>query len=91
MRHYFTPQFEKSYRKLSSDQQELVDSAIENLLAYFSQRKDLPKGLGLKRLTKRYWEIRSSLDMRIIFEAEDPIGFLLVGNHDDIRRFIKQK
>lgn len=91
MRHYFAPQFEKSYRKLSNHQQELVDRAIESLLAYFNQRKDLPKGLGLKRLTKRYWEIRSSLDMRIIFEAENPIGFLLAGNHDDICRFIKQK
>lgn len=89
MRHYFAPQFEKSYRKLPKNQQELVDNAVEALLTYLSEKKDLPKGLGLKRLTKRYWEIRSSLDLRIVFELDNPIGFLLVGNHDDIRRFIK--
>ncbi len=90
MRHYFAPQFERLYRKLPQKEQENVDLSIEALLSYFSERKNLPRGLGLKKLTKQYWEMRSSIDIRVVFELGDPLGFLLVGNHDDIRRFIQE-
>ena len=90
MRHYFTPSFDPAYKKLSIREQTWVDLGVESLLRYLSQRKSLPQGLGLKRLTKRYWEVRASIDLRIIFEMDDPIGFLLVGNHDDVRRFIRE-
>jgi len=90
MRHYFTPQFEKRYRKLSREAQETTDSAIEALLDFLEKRKPLSQGLGLKKLTKRYWEIRSSVDLRIIFELADPLGFLLVGSHEDVKRFIRE-
>ena len=90
MRHYFAPQFDKMYRKLPENDQSQVDRATQAFLSYLVERKDLPKGLGLKRLTKQYWEIRASIDLRIVIELDDPIGFLLVGNHDDIRRFIRE-
>lgn len=89
MRHYFAPSFERMYKKISEQEQEYTDEAIESLLKFLSERKNLPKGLGLKRLTKRYWEVRASIDLRIIFELDEPIGFLLVGNHNDIRHFIQ--
>ncbi len=90
IRHYFAPSFERTYKKLSRRDQELVDDAVEALLSYLGERKNLPKGVGLKKLTKRYWEIRSSIDLRIIFELDNPLGFLLVGTHDDIKRFIRE-
>lgn len=89
MRHYFAPRFERDYHKLSRKDQEAVDQAIATLLRYLTREIELPQGLGLKRLTARYWEIRTSLKTRIIFELGDPIGFLLVGSHDSIRRFIQ--
>ena len=89
MRHYFAPRFNREYRKLARKEQEAVDRAVENLLRYFTREIELPPGLGLKRLVEDYWEIRTSLKTRIIFELGDPLGFLFVGNHDDVRHFIK--
>ena len=90
MRHYFSPRFERDYRKLSRKEQEATDRAIETLFKYLVREIDLPSGLGLKRLTANYWEIRTSLKTRIIFELQDPLSFLLVGSHDAVRRFIKE-
>lgn len=89
MRHYFAPRFERDYRKLSGKEQEAVDRAVETLLRYFARETELPPALGLKRLIADYWEIRTSLKTRLIFELKDPLGFLLVGSHDKVRRFIK--
>ena len=89
MRHYFAPRFERDYRKLFRKEQEAVDRAIETLLRYLARELELPHGLGMKRLAGDYWEIRTSLHTRIIFELADPIGFLLVGSHEDVKRFIK--
>ena len=89
MRHYFSPRFERDYRKLSRKEQEAVDRAIEAFLRYLGRENDLSPGLGLKRLIADYWEIRSSLKTRIIFEFTDPLGFLLAGSHDEVRRFLK--
>ena len=89
MRHYFTPRFERDYRKLLLKEQKAVDGAIETLLRYLTREIELPHGLGLKRLTDHYWEIRTSLKTRIIFELHDPLGFLLVGSHNAVKRFIK--
>lgn len=89
MRHYFAPRFERDYRKLPRREQAAVDKAAETLLRYLDREIELPTGLGFKRLSSDYWEIRSSLKTRIIFELKDPLGFLLVGSHESVRRFIK--
>lgn len=89
MRHFFTPRFERGYQKLSRTEQEAVDRAMDTLLRYLDREAGLPAGLGLKRLTGDYWEIRASLKTRLIFEFKKPLGFLLVGSHDDIKRFIR--
>lgn len=89
MRHYFSHRFEREYRTLTRKEQEAVDEAIQTLLRYLSREIELPHGLGMKRLTGSYWEIRTSLKTRIIFEPGDPLGFLLVGSHDAIKRFIR--
>ena len=89
MRHYFAPRFDRDYRKLSRQEQETVDRAIDTLLRYLARETELPHALGLKRLIADYWEIRTSLKTRIIFELANPLGFLLVGSHDEVKRFIK--
>ena len=55
-----------------------------------SQNKILYQGIGLKRLRQNYWEIRKGLKTRILFQWEkDTVKFILAGNHDDVRRFLK--
>ncbi|HVN67170.1 MAG TPA: hypothetical protein VMT55_02275 [Candidatus Sulfotelmatobacter sp.] len=49
------------------------------------------EGLGLKRLgSNDIWEIRTSLKDRIVFSfKQDNITFILVGNHEDVRNYLK--
>ncbi len=52
--------------------------------------KPLPAGFGLTKLRTAVWEIRSGLDQRILFwRTKDEICFTFVGNHDEVRRFLK--
>ena len=47
-------------------------------------------GLGLKQSRKPCWEVRAGLDLRILCVLEgDFVNFVLVGNHEDIRRYLK--
>ncbi len=89
MRFEFRPSFDRRFRKLSSHRQQKARAAIESLLAYLDQRSPLRPGLGLKNFHGHYWEIRIDIHDRIIFELTEQVTFWLVGNHDEIRRFMK--
>lgn len=50
----------------------------------------LHSGLGVRRLRRNYFECRASLQIRLIFRAErGMLHFLTLGNHDEIRKFLK--
>jgi hypothetical protein len=54
------------------------------------KRTPLPSGIGLKRLQDDFWEIRQGLHNRILFRwRQDLIEFVLAGNHDSIKDFLK--
>ena len=47
-------------------------------------------GVGLRDLGKRHYEVRDGLGTRFIFEnRKDVLYFKKMGNHDEIRRFLK--
>lgn len=47
-------------------------------------------GVGVRKLKGRWYEMRAGLDRRLIFrEGEDCLSFEFMGNHDDVRRFLK--
>lgn len=86
MRVRFQRSFEKSLAALETKPRAAAVDAVARLLDYF---KDGPKpiGLGFRQLRKPYWEVRVSLDRRILFSLEgDLIRFLLVESHDEIQR-----
>ena len=90
MRYRSLPAFERSLRKLDSPRKARVKSAIEQLVAFF-ETGHLPAGLGLKRLHQDLWEVRAGLSDRVILRrAGDLIEFIIVGTHDEIRRFLKR-
>jgi len=90
MRYNFKSSFDRSFKKLSLQKQELVLSAINKLKVFYDDRKLFP-GLGLKNLRKHFWEIRITLKDRLLFSLQgDTASFILVGSHDDIRRFFKK-
>jgi hypothetical protein len=46
--------------------------------------------MGLKRLKDDFWEIRKGLKARILFRWQgDLVEFVLAGDHNDIKRYLK--
>ena len=89
MQFEFAPSFDRRFRRLTLQRQQKARAAIEALLSYLDRRTPLHPGLGLKNFRRDYWEIRLDIHDRIIFELTDRVRFLLVGNHDEIRAFMK--
>lgn len=78
--------FDKSFKNLPSKEQNQVEQSVDRLLDYFSG-KPRPSGLGLRKLKSSFWEIRASLDKRILFTLEgDLLTFVFIGNHDELSR-----
>ena len=89
MQFEFANSFDRRFKKLSPERQRKARIAVEGLLAYLDRKAALRPGLGLKNFQKNYWEIRIDIHDRIIFELTDRVIFWLVGNHDEIRRFMR--
>ena len=89
MRYFRTTAFQSLYRKLPSDRQEAADKALRVLEDALASGRPTG-GLGLKVLRRGVWEIRAGLLDRIVFcRTKDLIEFLVIGTHDEIRRFLK--
>ncbi len=83
------PSYKRSLKKLDSEIKNRVKEAVNKYVDFF-EGGHRPKGLGLRRLSKYIWEIRVDLKMRVIFRLEgELVQWGLVGNHDDIKRFLK--
>lgn len=81
--------YERSFKKLDPDIKYRVKTTVNKYVDFF-EGGPKPEGLGLKRLLKHIWEIRVDLKMRVVFRLEgDLVQFGFVGNHDDIKRFLK--
>jgi mRNA-degrading endonuclease RelE of RelBE toxin-antitoxin system len=80
--------FDRAFRKLSAQQQEQVRAATRLLSSSFG-KPHIHTGLGLRRFG-RFFEFRAGLDLRVLFNIDEGDAVLLtVGNHDEIRRFVK--
>lgn len=90
MRYFRTEFFKRTYQSLDPTRKKRVDRALRQLEVFYSESQR-PFGLGLKALRSGVWEIRSGLADRIIFRRSgDSVEFILVGSHDEIKRFLKQ-
>ena len=90
MRYFRTAAFKRAYQSLDPSRSKRVDRALLHLEMLYSQSQQ-PFGLGLKSLKPGIWEVRAGLDDRILFRwTGDMVEFLFVGNHDEIRRLLKQ-
>ena len=89
MRYFRTARFRRAFRALDPQRQARVEHAMRQLETMFEKR-ELSHGLGLKPLQRGCWEIRAGLSERIVFRrSADLVEFLLVGDHEEIRRFLK--
>ena len=90
MRYERKPAFDRMLRRLPADRKTRVKEVIQQLVVFFETRQQ-PQGLGLKRLRSDYWEIRAGLGERVVFRLSgDVVEFIIVGDHDEIRRFLRR-
>jgi len=91
MRFQGTKAFHREWERLPADRQEKARQTLEDMDRFFYGGTK-PEGLGLKKLRNSFWEIRTTLKDRILFTLEkDLITFVLIGNHDEIHRFLKNR
>ena len=86
----FKPSFERTIKGFPVQKQEQIKSLAKHLIWLLSRGQCLPKGMGLTRLRGNYWEIRSTIKERILFHyKKSEVHFILVGSHDDVKKFLK--
>jgi hypothetical protein len=50
------------------------------------------RGLGLRKLRDEWYEVRVGLKLRLLFEnAPEALVFELLGDHDDVKNFLKRR
>jgi len=80
----------KTLRKLPKEARFSVGKVIRQTEENFG-KVHLHSGLGLRSLIRNYHEVRVGLKLRLVFRNdEDVLSFLFIGNHDEVRRFLKQ-
>jgi hypothetical protein len=69
----------------------VIKKVIFEVLDILSTGKKPSKGIRLTRLCGDYWEAGTSIKERILFKLTgDLVQFLLVGDHDDIKKALKR-
>ena len=90
MRFGFKPSFDRSVKTLHGREKEEIKHVALQTIGVLSQDRLIHKGTGLKRLKGDFWEIRKGLKARILFRWEgDLVEFVLAGDHNDIKRYLK--
>ena len=90
MRFEFKPSFERSIKALSPNEKSEIKGSASQLIDTLAKDRQIHQGLGLKRLRGDFWEARKGIKARILFRWQgDLVEFVLAGNHDDVKRFLK--
>lgn len=89
MRYEFKSSFDRSVGRLDRARRGRVIEAVEAIVDFF-EGGPRPDGLGLKQLRKPFWEVRASIRDTVVFAIEkDRFVFLLAGDHEETRRFLR--
>ena len=86
------PSFEKIYKKLPHSEKSQVDEKIIELFNYYN-KEVLFSGLRVRKMSgkEHYFEIDTASNRRILIRKQkDLIELIAYGNHDEIRRLLKQ-
>jgi mRNA-degrading endonuclease YafQ of YafQ-DinJ toxin-antitoxin module len=77
-------------RGKSKDDRQAIGLAIRAAQQHFGDPHS-HRGSGLRKVSDIYYELRVGLDCRLIFTDEPAfLRFVAVGNHDQVRRFLKK-
>ena len=86
------PSFKRIYKKLPHSEKSQIDEKIAELFNYYD--KDVVfSGLRVRKMGGKddYFEINTAANRRILIRKQkDIIELITYGNHDEIRRLLKQ-
>ena len=83
----------ESFRKRVRDYPKQTRGKIGQALQQVARDYGHPhrhRGLGIRKLTGDYFEIRVGLDIRLVFQHRpECLLFLMAGNHDEVKKFLR--
>lgn len=84
-----TESFRNSVRALPRETRREIGLALQDLERDFG-RPHAHSGLGVRKLTGNFFEIRVGLDLRLIFQnRRESLLFLMAGNHEEVLKFLR--
>lgn len=90
MKFEFKSSFDRSIKSFPSDQKEELKRIAIQTIEILSRSRIISQGIGLKRLKGNFWEVRKGLKARVLFRWQgDFVEFILAGDHNDIKRYLK--
>lgn len=83
------PGFDRGFDRLPKHLQEKSWYQLNTFLEYIGSSTK-PKSLRLKKLPHGNFEISINMDLRIIFQLQgDALVLVLLGDHEDVRRYLR--
>ncbi|MBI4626113.1 MAG: hypothetical protein HY736_23195 [Verrucomicrobia bacterium] len=78
--------------ELPEGEEAAVRAALAGIPSAFG-RPHIHSGLGLRQLKRGVYEARVGLHLRAVFTQEDDgaLHVRLLGNHDDVRRYLRHR
>ena len=84
--------FVRAFESFANQDRVKTTRTIFDLLEFLENKIRLSGGLGLKKLRKNLWEVRIDIKTRVLFLlSPDLITFVLIGSHDEIRKYLKTR
>jgi len=85
----FSGSFRKRVRDFPKETRGKIGLALQGLERDFGH-PHRHQGLGIRRLTGDFFEIRVGLDIRMVFQNRaDCLLFVMAGNHDEVQKFLR--
>jgi mRNA-degrading endonuclease RelE of RelBE toxin-antitoxin system len=85
------PSLERSLKKLSPSQRKQLSESLQAFNVFLTIG-ELSPGLGFKKINHDKYELRVDIRLRVILKAEAEVFYLvLVGSHDDVKRYLRSE
>ena len=86
---FLSPRFHTGLNKLSDAEVERVEAALQVIPDCFG-RPHIHSGISIRRLRKNVFECRAGLKLRLLFrEHKGALEFFLVGDHDEVKAWLR--
>ena len=83
------PSFERSVKKLTPQNKKKLAQSLETFNEFLVSGQASP-GFGFKKINHDKYEFRVDIRLRVILKTQGDVFYLvLVGNHDEVRKYLR--